>query len=58
MAKKVKNVELKEKEEKPKKKKMTAHQKRQLMLKIAGWIMAITMVLGSLLAIFGMLIYY
>lgn len=58
MAKKVKKNELKENVEKPKKKKMTAHQKRQLTLKIAGWIMAITMVLGSLLAIFGMLVYY
>ena len=44
--------------EKPKKKKMTAHQKRQVMLKIFGWICAITMVLGSLLAVFGMLVNY
>ena len=41
---------------KPKKKKMTAHQKRQLLMKIVGWFMTIIMVLGSLLAIFGMLI--
>lgn len=46
------------KEEKPKKKKMTANQKRQLGMKIAGWIMAIIMILGSLMAVFGMLIYY
>ena len=58
MSKKVKKEELNEKVEKPKKKKMTAHQKRQLMLKVFGWICAITMVLGSLLAIFGMLVYY
>ena len=58
MAKKVKKEELNEVEEKPKKKKMTAHQKRQVMLKIFGWICAITMVLGSLLAVFGMLVNY
>ncbi len=56
MAKKdTKKVETAEKV-KPKKKKMTAHQKRQLVLKIVGWFMTIIMVLGSLLAIFGMLI--
>ena len=54
MAKKVKKEELNEKVEKPKKKKMTAHQKRQVMLKIFGWICAITMVLGSLLELIAL----
>lgn len=58
MAKKVeKDIEEKQKT-KPKKKKMTANQKRKLMMKIVGWIMAIVMILGSLISIFGMLIYY
>lgn len=43
---------------KTKRKKMTAYQKRKLIMKFAGWIMAIVMILGSLISIFGMLIYY
>lgn len=43
---------------KTKKKKMTANDKRKLAMKIAGWIMALVMILGSLISIFGMLIYY
>ena len=58
MAKKVEKKEKDIKNEKPKKKKMTASQKRQLAMKIAGWIMALVMILGSLISIFGMLIYY
>lgn len=46
-----------EKADKIKRKKMTAYQKRKLIMKIAGWIMAIVMILGSLISIFGMLIY-
>lgn len=47
------------KKEKPKKekKKMTRAAKNRLMLKIAGWIMAIIMVVGSLVTIFIPLIY-
>ncbi|MGN1371503.1 MAG: hypothetical protein ACI4XM_04450 [Candidatus Coprovivens sp.] len=56
MAKKIKD-EVEEKI-KPKKKKMTANQKRKLVMKIVGWIMALVMILGSLISIFGMLIYY
>jgi hypothetical protein len=50
-----------EKEEKvvikPKKKKLTGSQKRKLIMKVMGWIMAIAMIGGSLLSIFGLLIY-
>lgn len=56
MAKKVKEKAENVEKVKPKKKKMTAHQKRQLVLKIVGWFMTIVMVLGSLLAIFAMLV--
>ena len=40
------------------KKKMTRVEKNRLVMKIAGWMMAIVMLLGSLMAIFGMLVYY
>jgi len=43
---------------KPKKKKMTKLEKNRLIMKIAGWIMAIVMLVGTLISIFGMLIYY
>ncbi len=42
---------------KTKKKKMTANEKRKLGMKIAGWIMAIVMIFGTFISIFGMLIY-
>lgn len=58
MAKKVDKEVLETEKVKPKKKKMTANQKRKLMLKIVGWIMALVMIIGSLISIFGMLIYY
>ncbi len=49
-------------EEQPKKvkkpkKKMTAHEKRKLVLKIVGWIMALSMFFGSLIALFAPLMY-
>lgn len=55
-----KNIqEIEEKEViKPKKKKMTKLEKNRLIMKIAGWIMAIVMLVGTLISIFGMLIYY
>lgn len=40
------------------KKRKSANQRRQFTLKVAGWVMAIVMVLGTLLSIFSMLIYY
>ena len=39
------------------KKKKTAYEKRKFFMKIAGWIMAIVMIFGTLISIFGMLIY-
>ena len=44
-----------EKKEKPKKSK---YERRKIILKIVGWIMALAMIFGSLISIFGMLIYY
>jgi hypothetical protein len=41
-----------------KKKKMSRVEKNRLIMKIAGWIMAIIMLFGTLLSILGMLIYY
>ena len=41
-----------------KKKKMSRIEKNRLIMKIAGWIMAIIMLLGTLLSILGMLINY
>lgn len=58
MAKIVKKQIDDKKKVKTKKKKMTANDKRKLAMKIAGWIMALVMILGSLISIFGMLIYY
>ena len=46
------------KDKKKQKKKMTRVEKNRLIMKIAGWLMAIVMFFGSLIAIFGMLIYY
>jgi len=41
--------------EKPKKSK---YERRKTIYKIVGWIMALAMIFGSLISIFGMLIYY
>ena len=62
MAKKdIKEKNIEETEEKivikPKKKKLTGSQKRKIIMKVMGWIMAIAMIVGSLLSIFGLLIY-
>ncbi len=59
MSKKDKNIEneKKVKLEKPKKKKMTANDKRKLFMKIAGIIMALIMVLGTLISIMAPLVY-
>ena len=46
------------KKRKKEKKKMTKVEKNRVIMKIAGWVMAIVMFLGSLITIFGMLIYY
>ncbi len=62
MSKKRNIADIEEKEEKvvvkPKKKKMTKLERNRLIMKIAGWIMAIVMLVGTLISIFGMLIYY
>ena len=42
---------------KPKKKKLTANQKRKIVMKIVGRIMALVMIIGSLISMFGLLIY-
>jgi len=57
MAKKVKSEEEKDIKVKPKKKKLTANQKRKIVMKIVGWIMALVMIVGSLISMFGLLIY-
>ncbi len=57
MAKKVKDKD-EVKKAKPKKKKMTANEKRKLVMKIVGWFMTLVMIIGSLISIFGLLIYY
>ncbi len=56
MAKKVEEKDVKK--VKPKKKKMTANEKRKLVMKIVGWFMTLVMIIGSLISIFGLLIYY
>ena len=35
-----------------------SYQKKKAVLKVAGWFMAAVMLIGSLIGIFGMLIYY
>lgn len=58
---KKKNINIEEeKEEKDiiAKKRKSANQRRQFIMKVAGWLMAIVMVVGTLMSIFGMLIYY
>lgn len=57
--KKVKKVQKEEKKEivKPKRRKST-YERRKIIFKIAGWIMAFIMLVGSLAGIFGMLVYY
>lgn len=59
MSKKDKNIENenKVKLEKPKKKKMSANDKRKITMKIAGIIMALVMVIGMLITIIAPLIY-
>ncbi len=52
----IEKVEVKEKV-KPAKKKLTAHEKRKLLFKIVGWIMALSMFIGSLIALFAPLMY-
>ena len=56
-----KKEEVEEKEikkpEKPVKKKRTAHEKRKLVLKIIGILMAISMIFGTLMSIIGPLMY-
>lgn len=44
--------------EKAEKKKMTKYEKRKIMTKIFTWIVALIMIFGSLISIFGMLLYY
>lgn len=41
-----------------KKKKMTKYERNKMIMKICGYFMAAVMVIGSLLSIFGLLIYY
>lgn len=55
-----KEIEAREaaKNKKKPKKKMTAVEKQRIMLKITGWIMAIVMFSGSIIAILGYLIGY
>ena len=47
----------KEKKEKTPKKKMTANDKRKIAMKIAGWIMALAMLIGAIATIVGPLMY-
>lgn len=57
---KVKDINTEDKEVvkvKPKKKRMTANDKRKLIMKIVGWLMAISMIGGSLIALFAPLMY-
>ena len=60
--KKAEKYELEELEEqeikKEVKQKKSKYERRKVILKIAGWIMALAMIFGSLISIFGMLIYY
>lgn len=57
---KKKKIDIEENEEKAivAKKRKSANQRRQFAMKIAGWLMAIVMIIGTLMSIFGMLIYY
>ena len=48
-------LEIKEKEKKSTK---NYYEKRKIMFKIVGWVMAISMLAGSLFAIFGLLANY
>ena len=48
-------LEIKEKEKKSTK---NYYEKRKVMFKIVGWVMAISMLAGSLFAIFGLLANY
>lgn len=43
--------------DKPKKKKKTPYERRKVLMKIVGFIMALIMILGTILSIFGMLLY-
>jgi len=53
----IEKVEVKAEKVKPPKKKRTAHEKRKLLFKIVGWIMALSMFIGSLIALFAPLMY-
>lgn len=56
MSKKEKNVEETKKVTVQKKKK-SPYEKRKFFMKVAGWIMALVMIIGTLISIFGMLLY-
>lgn len=56
MSKKEKKMENTKKDTIPKKKK-SPYEKRKFFMKVAGWIMAIIMIFGTLISIFGMLLY-
>lgn len=57
MSKKDKNIENDKKVKKVTKKKMTANDKRKVVMKIAGIIMAFVMIFGTLISIIAPLIY-
>ena len=40
------------------KRRKSKYERRKIIFKIAGWIMAVIMLVGSLAGIFGMLVYY
>jgi preprotein translocase subunit Sec63 len=47
-----------EKETKAVKPQKNYYEKRKMVFKVVGWVMAISMLVGSLFAIFGLLAYY
>ena len=47
-----------EKEQNKNKKKKTPYERKKYVLKVVGWVMAAVMLIGSLMGIFGMLVYY
>lgn len=57
MSRKDKNIENDKKAKKVTKKKMTANDKRKVVMKIAGIIMAFVMIFGTLISIIAPLIY-
>ena len=50
--------EVLEKETKASKPQKNYYEKRKMVFKVVGWVMAISMLVGSLFAIFGLLAYY